>query len=65
MTRHAHISKLKDKWQCDLIGDTCEVICGCYGTSEQVDEFIAVQTEDTRVVCDGRVDGASAEGGDK
>ena len=64
MTRHAHISPLNGRWQCDLLGDTGEYLCGCYGTSEQVDGFIGGQTEDTRVVCDERLDGASAEGGE-
>ena len=52
--RTAHISKLRDRWMCDLFDASGARVSGCYGTSEQVDEFIALQTEETRLMMDER-----------
>lgn len=52
--RSAHISKFRDRWMCDIFDETGARVSGCYGTSEQVDEFIAGQAEETRLMMDER-----------
>ena len=52
--RTAHISALHNRWMCDLFDETGARVSGCYGTSEQVDRFVATQSEEVKTVKDER-----------
>ena len=52
--RTAHISVLNGRYMVDIFDETGARVSGCYGSSDQVDAFVASQTDETRVMMDER-----------